>query len=454
MDEQRRKENEQSEIQIQVRELRKQVQQLKCQDSKAVSYSDYYNDKKSENRVYHWQIECIDNAEELLPATLLSAINETGSETDAVKPFWEKFVKEEANFHELSAGYEVAKLGTKIPDIAISPSNIAHPSSAEFVAYGDCKGSKWTGKSGDELGQGMQYGHRILDASPLRSLVYGFFTNNSIVVLFKTQRNKSMSNMVEWYISSPLTFIQGMAKFYQLLKEDENGFVAPPSFDSKLLKIEKPLGKGSTCSAFWATYDGSQVVAKLYNSRESVEAEEKMLLKVSTIVNDARTSSSKALCQIPRVLGSEGCWLLVEPRGRRVRHQEIKPNHVEMLVSTIQTVHEGGILHRDLRFANIFLLDCGGVLLNDWGASIQDRRYSQLIIGCPEPWAHPDLAGKETGIPLPKHDLHSLTSSFLSLIAPGIAVANQKELFASQLQAAEECNYTQVCERLSCCLPK
>jgi hypothetical protein len=96
------------------------------------------------------------------------------------------------------------------------------------------------------------------------------------------------------------------------------------------------------------------------------------------------------------------------------------------LVSALKIVHDAGIIHRDVRFANIFHLNTNdSVLLNDWGASIQSEGL-ELVAGCPDQWAHPDVVGVAVAVPHPKHDLYSLISSLADLIAPGLSIVSCK----------------------------
>lgn len=171
------------------RRLRKELDEVKGQESSAVSYADYFNEKSAAGRVDAWVLPVLTDAISHLPACLQNSENlDKGSERDVVKPCWQKLIQDNDIFPGHQTGYEVGYLGTKVPDIAFFPTNVVKPNSGEFVGYGDCKGNKWSGTSASEMGQGMQYGHRILDAQPLRTHVYGFFTNNEHTMLFKTFR--------------------------------------------------------------------------------------------------------------------------------------------------------------------------------------------------------------------------------------------------------------------------
>jgi hypothetical protein len=428
-----------------IRHLEKVVYGLKCRDSKAVSYADYYEDKLKEGRINRWTVPVLANPQTYLPEGLKNWQSlEKGSERDVVKPCWKRLIEESELLPGRSVGYEVGLLGTKIPDIAFYPSNVTKPRAAEYEAYGDCKGISWSGTSLSELGQGIQYGHRILDANPLRSHVYGFFTNNSIVVLMKSTRSTESPCLVHWHVSGALTFDQGMATFFQLVRAD-SGYLQPPTVQGRHVTIKSSLGQGRTCRAYLADYSGMAVVAKLYDCSEAVTEDVRKL-------GEANAAMQRAIefhgCQIPTVQGSEGKWLLITPAGIPFTSNTIRQDHVRKLVSALKIVHQAGIVHRDVRFANIFhLITDDSVLLNDWGSSIRSESL-EMVAGCPDRWAHPDIRGKIEAVPLPKHDLYSLISSLGDLIAPGLSSEKRNFLLREAFQAAEICDYDRVVELL------
>ena len=75
-----------------------------------------------------------------------------GGESEIVKPLWKGLVERypQALFQGYSIAYEVGYLGEKIPDVAIFPMNVVKPNAGQFVAYADCKGSRWSGRSTSE----------------------------------------------------------------------------------------------------------------------------------------------------------------------------------------------------------------------------------------------------------------------------------------------------------------
>ena len=144
--------------------LRKRVRDLEVQDSRAVSFTDYYKEKFEQERVQAWFPPSLDAIIEL--PTPLQGDRPQGSEKVTVKPDWESIVSGNRLVPSFSNGYEVGYVGPKIPDVAFYPRGIERPTAGDFVAFGDAKGNNWTGTSASEKGQVMMYLHRILDVQP------------------------------------------------------------------------------------------------------------------------------------------------------------------------------------------------------------------------------------------------------------------------------------------------
>ena len=188
-----------------------------------------------------------------------------------------------------------------------------------------------------------------------------------------------------------------------------------------------------------------EVVAKLYDCDKTVTEDVKKLEDAAAAMNRPTEVYG---CRIPVVQGSEGKWLLITPAGIPFTSNTIRQDHIRKLVSAFKVVHEAGIIHRDVRFANIFhLATDDSVLLNDWGSSIRSVRL-ELVAGCPDQWAHPDIRGVTEAVPLPKHDLYSMIASLGELIAPGLSSDTRNSLLGDAFQAAETCDYDRVVEVL------
>lgn len=404
---------------------------LSMRDSRAVSYSDYYEEKRQERRISDWNP---DMRESDLPNSLKNPA--VGSETDVVKPFWKKVLTVQL-VSGYNNGYENCNLGPKRPDIAFYPTQIGTPVPHVCVSFGDCKGDKWKGTSSAELGQGMLYAHRILDAQPQRGHVYGFITNNEVVVLIKGYRQESRPFGVYWEITPPLRFCDGMQLFFYYLR-NENGYVSPPVVQNFSLEIGRALHPGSSCRAFVARYREQDIVAKLYKNAEKAQEDCMQIDKARRILGKAAKQQQLeelSLAVLPEIVALEGVWQLVSPIGTSFTEKTFMLTHLKRLLGTLKLIHAGGMIHRDVRPANFFLLDNNGVLLNDWG-SAANRQVPAMRAGCPDNVCHPDLINAGMTTPLPKHDLYSLVVSVAELMAPGLSRAGLLSTFKAAIDAA------------------
>jgi hypothetical protein len=406
-------------------DLRKLVLELQMQDSRAVSYSEYYKEKSSEGRINRWLPSSPPGS--ILRQPLRDVHNlPKGAELSMIKTFW-KTILNNSLIPEMKNAYQVGYLGPKVPDISFFPLGVEKPTAGEFISFSDCTGSTWTGTSTSELGQGLLYGHRILDAQPQRHHVYGFVTNNESAILVKAQRQEQRPFGVHWQISALMTFGAGMKTFFSLLQSD-NGFVPPPRVANSVISISYALRPGGSCRAFAVVYKTNKVVAKLYKDADKASED----AKLAKAANQAMISATGVghAAKIPTVVGVEGEWMLITPVGLPFTAQTLKFYHIQKLLETLKLIHAAGIVHRDVRFSNIFMLENGEVFLNDWGSSVPGRDGAhQLVAGCPDRWCHPDLVGVSLMTPQAKHDLFSLVASAASLVAPGIVDGGRRLLF-------------------------
>lgn len=413
-------------------------------ESRAVSYAEYYNEKKREDRIETWHptLRTLPNDSTRLPAYLIGA--SIGSEKDVVKPFWKGVLSKHKLLPTLNNGYEIGHLGTKIPDISIYQLGLEKPSAGDFVAAGDCKGSSWGGTSRSELGQVMSYIHRMLDAQPTRQFGYGFITNNRIVVLLKGYRSHEPPYIVRWCQSSVLAFEHGMKLWLQLMRED-TGYHQIPTVHGYPLSFNQTLRPGGTCRAFGATYRGASVVAKLYADAATATDSASRTTRAADIVSHAAKTGTMTLAQVPNVVATEGNWSLITPKGSLLSRDTITKIHIDRLVQTLKLVHAAGIIHRDVRMSNIFYLSDDQVLLNDWGSSVPANEAS-LYAGAPQPHIHPEIPLSEMYQPSACHDLYSLVSSLAQMLLPGTNNESRIDFFEEAFNAANACNYERLCE--------
>ena len=414
-------------------------------DSFAVSYSNYYDEKKKEYRVNeNWRTQ---ESQNNLREDLLAAEHATGPEKKKVKPFWQKFMEddEKSIIPGIKNGYETANLGPKTPDICFYKTHVEcdAPTAESFVAAGDCKGEGWKGTSGAEKGQIMLYLHKMLEAQPNREHAYGFVTNNKSFILVKATRAIVSPFQVIWSISEVLDYRNGMQLFVDFMERD-NGYRPNPQFNDNPVSIDKQLRPGGTCRAYVGRFRGKVVVAKVYSSAELAG---KNYSNINTI-NNALASSNEGGAVLPNSCGLSQNWLLVEPKGEPFSETSFSGLHLESVLVTLRGTHEKGYVHRDVRMANMFDLGGGKVLLNDWGSLVRANMQTPYE-GCPEPFMHPSLHGQEgKSVPLPSHDLYSLVYSIAKLVAPGLNANAIKTVFMDSFAAAEELNYAGVRQSL------
>eukprot|EP00549_Striatella_unipunctata_P000769 CAMPEP_0118677524 /NCGR_PEP_ID=MMETSP0800-20121206/2678_1 /TAXON_ID=210618 ORGANISM="Striatella unipunctata, Strain CCMP2910" /NCGR_SAMPLE_ID=MMETSP0800 /ASSEMBLY_ACC=CAM_ASM_000638 /LENGTH=560 /DNA_ID=CAMNT_0006573213 /DNA_START=222 /DNA_END=1905 /DNA_ORIENTATION=+ len=431
------------------RELTRRFIENIANESKAVSYSEYYDDKNREGRVESLSLydEISGVSEQELPEFLSEASKNIGTETTAVKPFWQKVLRDNVLLKGWKNGYEAGHLGTKTPDISIYPPDVEKPSANDFVSVGDCKGNTWSGISHTEVGQIMLYLHRMFDAQPTRQFGYGFVTNNALFVLVKAYRSTTSPYMIRWCVSNPLTFENGM-KVWLLMMQKDTGYHPKPTIQGYPVNIQRTLRPGGTCRAFEATYRGNPVVAKLYEKDEHATESDMRTKEAHNIV--ARHSHVQwTSATVPQVIATEGKWSLISPKGTPLVRENITKIHVQQLLRTLQVVHQADIIHRDVRVSNILFLSKTKVLLNDWGSSVS-KSVLTMYAGAPKPHVHPEipLDGSYYN-PSAHHDLYSLVSSLAHLFLPGVTEKARHQILKFAFDAAEICDYDGVSENIT-----
>ena len=156
--------------------------------------------------------------------------------------------------------------------------------------------------------------------------------------------------------------------------------------------IHHPLRPGGICRSFTANYGRRDLVAELYSDPNRAQEDASKIENVNQIVKaSAAVAGNEPWAEISMVVAVEGQRLLLAPIGTNFTATIFKLHHLKMLLRTLKIVHQANVIHRDVRFSNIFLLtEKDEVFLNDWGASTQSGSV-QLVQGCPEPFCHPEL---------------------------------------------------------------
>ena len=98
-----------SEWQEEFRALKKLIVEKTVDESRALSYAEYYDEKMREGRIETWR-PTLKNATECtqLPVYLMQA--PSGSEKDTVKPFWKDVLSRHQLLPAWKNGYEIAHL--------------------------------------------------------------------------------------------------------------------------------------------------------------------------------------------------------------------------------------------------------------------------------------------------------------------------------------------------------
>jgi len=420
-------------------DVTKRLNEVLTRDTFAVSYSNYYEEKEKQSRIAFWHTQPArdSGSKTLLGKRVLDAQAETGPESKKVKPFWKKFMQEDSEqiVPGISNDYEAASLGPKTPDICFFQSHVATPSAESFIAAGDCKGDKWTGKSTSEKGQIMLYLRKILDAQPNRQHAYGFVTNNKIVVLVKASRASCSPFEVIWEISDVLTYVSGMTLFVDLMTAD-NGYRPNPTFNGDTVSVQRPLRPGGSCRAYLGRFKGEDVVVKVYSSNELAQANHARIAEI----NSAMENKNQDGATLPITRGLSEQWLLVQPIGQPFTPTSFSHAHLKCVLNTLKQTHTAGYVHRDVRMANMFDLGGGRILLNDWGSMAAKDNLTPYE-GCPPPFSHPLLDRMVQHIPLAKHDLYSLVYSSAKLVAPGFSADAIQSVFGDAFRTVELVDY-------------
>ncbi|MGC4088505.1 MAG: serine/threonine-protein kinase [Polyangiaceae bacterium] len=168
-------------------------------------------------------------------------------------------------------------------------------------------------------------------------------------------------------------------------------------------KILGELGRGGQGAVYRARdlRDGDEVAVKVLSvpAQREDEWRERMLREAHALTVLSTTAAVRivhqawaddgSFCLVTELLQGVDLQDYLEAREARGERMEI-PALIELLgpvVATLESAHAAGILHRDLKPRNIFVLDSGGVRLLDFGFAkfTRMRRLTQagLIAGSP-----------------------------------------------------------------------
>lgn len=183
-------------------------------------------------------------------------------------------------------------------------------------------------------------------------------------------------------------------------------------------RLDALLSRGGQGFVFAATdlVDNEPVAVKILSGARAQDPEwrERMFREARAMVSLAGTAAVRVLDQKWSDNG-ELCLVLERLLGvdfedyLERRHAENRPVELRELVAllepiavTLEAAHNAGILHRDVKPANIFVLDSGGVRLLDFGFAkfITLRGLTRLgyVAGSPSYIAPETWSGKSDGL--------------------------------------------------------
>lgn len=107
--------------------------------------------------------------------------------------------------------------------------------------------------------------------------------------------------------------------------------------------------------------------------------------------------------------------------GARYRQQNIPlPEVLRLgvrLASAVETAHRMGILHYDIKPANVLTTDFGWPALTDFGIASTVGRVGSAELGLSIPWSPPELLSSTPTVGDPRSDVYSLIATIYSAVA-------------------------------------
>ncbi|TCO19716.1 serine/threonine protein kinase [Kribbella steppae] len=197
-------------------------------------------------------------------------------------------------------------------------------------------------------------------------------------------------------------------------------------------RIQSLLGRGGV-GRVWLAEDEllrRPVALKQYLARKADSEDAKRVIRARAL-NEARTAARIDHGGVVRVwdVVRDGSlpWLVMEPLSGRTLAEILAgegPLAIDrvteiaaQLLDTLRAVHKGGVVHRDVKPANVQLCDDGRVVLTDFGiAWMRDEELNcprDVLEGSPAFISPEQLRGDE---PAPPSDLFSLGATLFTLL--------------------------------------
>jgi hypothetical protein len=252
-----------------------------------------------------------------------------------------------------------------------------------------------------------------------RNILYCFLTDGQRFQFFKVTRVSDGFNFVE---SSVFIGTFGWQILLGILRSDLSelgyGDLSIPGVSNL-----QYLGKGGSCTAFKGLRDegAEPVVVKIFDQTKqtTMRRERDTLLAL-----EQGAISNVPLCWgVYDVLvgdtASDMKALVCYPVGNPVLPVKgglpIRGKHLSELVRILQKAHDMGIVHRDIKPDNIFVLADDSILLNDWGISCPSSDTEMVIWEGTRAYCDPPDDGHKH-MPTPAKDLQALVRCGYSMM--------------------------------------
>ena len=202
----------------------------------------------------------------------------------------------------------------------------------------------------------------------------------------------------------------------------------------KYVVTDKPPITSGEANIYVCEYDGKEYVAKVYNRRDAVNPE---------ILEKLKALDSPYVAKIYETGEHNGMSVTILPyyklgslQGKRFSPKQLRRMVIPCMNKALRSLHNVGILHKDLKPANIMMLSSGkGIALIDFGiSSVMDNGLSVVVTnsGWTTAYASPEAL---RGVYLEESDYYSFGITLYELFCGhnpyGNLSATEKARFAA-----------------------
>ena len=339
---------------------------------------------------------------------------QSGSE-ETVQKFWKDFVAKidchsDVTFMDC---HSKEALPNRKPDIIIKKEDGNDVSTFNIVAIGELK--KQGSINDANKGQLEDYLFLLLKSQPFRKFSFGFVTNNCQILMAKAVKveqkipNAAVGVVFQWFIDENLGGDAGKRALSWLssLSLEDHGYCLPviPS----LAKLESYVGSGTFSDVYSGYYQGNgeKCVAKVFKNKEDATKEYANLMVLQDIPTTPTVlhyNKDKILIMKPFAQSLDVCGL----------HKA-----VDDIVHTLFEAHNKGLVHRDIKDANLFIAEDKTILVNDWGSAVEIsatlNKFSGTVVGGSDNILD-SLLNKHVPPPKINDDLHALARTIFRKI--------------------------------------